>query len=156
MWQAIVLTVQIILLVVGRLLFLQAKSDLNARAAETPVLSELKSLQSRIKQMLDEMKTISDSASRQLQAECDRAYRLIERLEAAASSKETAFAAVESPQVESVAPLAKVKFQPVATEERWNQVYILSDQGLSAAEIARAAGISQGEAEMVLALRPSQ
>lgn len=80
-WQAVVLTVQILILAVGWVLFQKAKAELSAKAAETPVLGELRALKSQIKQLLDELETAGDTASGQLEAQCRDAQALMQELE---------------------------------------------------------------------------
>ena len=50
------MVVNILLLIAGWLLFQQAKSDLTARAAQIPVLSEVKALQKSIAALLEQLK----------------------------------------------------------------------------------------------------
>ena len=75
-WQAVVLVMQILMLVVGWFLFQQAKGELSARAAETPVLGEVKALQRAIKQMLADLDQTSELASQQLESRCRQAQDL--------------------------------------------------------------------------------
>lgn len=81
-WQAIVLVMQILMLAVGWFLFQQARGELSARAAETPVLGEVKALHRSIKQLLMDLEQTSDHASGQLESRCMEARQLIAALEA--------------------------------------------------------------------------
>ena len=89
-WQAVVLVMQILMLAVGWFLFQQAKGELSARAAETPVLGEVKALQRSIKQLLADLDQTSGRASRQMETQCRQARDL---------------AAVLSDQIESLSAL---------------------------------------------------
>ena len=87
-WQAIVLVMQILMLAVGWFLFQQARGELSARAAETPVLGEVKALQRNIKQLLSDLERASERASEQseqsseqLEARCAEARQLIADLD---------------------------------------------------------------------------
>ena len=79
-WQAVVLAVQILILAVGWVLFQKAKAELSVKAAETPVLGELRALKLQIKQLLDEIETAGDSVSGQLETQCRDAQALIQEL----------------------------------------------------------------------------
>lgn len=75
-WQAVVLVMQILMLAVGWFLFQQAKGELSARAAETPVLGEVKALQRNIKQLLTDLDQTSGRASQHLETQCRQAREL--------------------------------------------------------------------------------
>ena len=75
-WQAVVLVMQILMLAVGWFLFQQAKGELSARAAETPVLGEVKALQRNIKQLLADLDQTSGRASLHLETQCQQAREL--------------------------------------------------------------------------------
>jgi hypothetical protein len=116
-WQAVVLAVQILILAVGWVLFQKAKAELSVKAAETPVLGELRSLKSQIKQLLDEIETMGDTASAQLEAQCRNAQVLIQELEARISeAEETLHTPLTFPHqeilTESFAPLAVTAVSP--------------------------------------------
>lgn len=81
-WQAVVLVMQILMLAVGWFLFQQARGELSARAAETPVLGEVKALHRSIKQLLVDLEQTSERASGQLETRCVEARQLIATLEA--------------------------------------------------------------------------
>src|SRR5438067_11395491 len=80
-WGSILLAVNILLLAAGWLLFQQAKSDLTARAAETPVLSEIRALQKSIARLLEQLKLESTQMSAQLDVRCAEARELLESLD---------------------------------------------------------------------------
>jgi|GEM_PF-3417913 len=110
-WQAVVLAMQILMLAVGWVLFQKAKAELSAKAAETPVLGELRSLKSQIKQLLDEIETAGDTALVQLQTQCRNAQALMQELEARISeADETLYTPIPAPHqeflTEGFAPLA--------------------------------------------------
>ena len=79
-WQAVVLVMQILMLAVGWFLFQQAKGELSAHAAETPVLGEVKALQRSIKQLLTDMENTSERTSLNLEAKCRQAQELASTL----------------------------------------------------------------------------
>ncbi len=80
-WQAVVLVMQILMLAVGWFLFQQAKGELSAQAAETPVLGEVKALQRSVKQLLADLQQTSERASAQLEAQCRQAREMASTLE---------------------------------------------------------------------------
>ena len=66
-WQAIVLTLQILLLAIGWTLFQKARAELSARAAEAPILGEVKALQRNVKQLLAEIEQTADRTAVRLE-----------------------------------------------------------------------------------------
>lgn len=167
-WGPVVLGVQILLLVCGWVLFQQAKSDLTARAAQIPVLSDIKELQKTITALLEQLKLESGQVSAQLEVRCLEARELLtaldRRLEEMPPAKRTAKAildaseAVAAPRrrravVETVEIPAVSAETPVEIPSRYQEVYALADEGLSAAEIARQTAFSAGEVELILGLR---
>lgn len=80
-WQIVVLVLQILLLAVGYFLFQQARAELNARAAETPVLGEVKALQRSVKQLLAEIEETADRTSERMERRCAEAQELLNALE---------------------------------------------------------------------------
>lgn len=80
-WQAVVLVMQILMLAVGWFLFQQAKGELSAQAAETPVLGEVKALQRSVKQLLADLQQTSERASSQLEAQCRQGREMADTLE---------------------------------------------------------------------------
>src|SRR5579871_5094517 len=80
-WQAIVLTIQILLLAVGWTLFQKARAELSARAAETPILGEVKALQKNVKQLLAEIEQTSDRTALRLEDRIETAREVLTALE---------------------------------------------------------------------------
>jgi hypothetical protein len=97
-WQAIVLCVQILILAGGYFLFQAAKAELNARAAETPVLGEIKSLQRSVKALVTEIETASTEASDRVAERCAEARALTTELETRLTALRAAAAAPPQPQ----------------------------------------------------------
>lgn len=81
-WQALVLGVQILLLATGWHLFQRARGELAAKAAETPILGEVKQLQAQVQRLLHDIEDASDEASRLLETRCLQARELQRTLEA--------------------------------------------------------------------------
>ena len=187
-WQAIVLALQILMLAVGWFLFQQAKGDLSARAAETPVLGEVKALQRSIKQLLADLEQSSESASVRVEKRCDEARRLLDtldaRLEEAQELRDTLRQFLQTLANEranfeagamqrgmaqmpledalrlsdsSAVVVSRAEPMPAASasarDRRRDMVFALVDEGRSQGDIARESGISEGEIEMLLALR---
>jgi hypothetical protein len=177
---SIVLVVNILLLVAGWLLFQQARSDLTARAAQVPILSEVKALQKSIATLLEQLKLEAGQSSTQLEARCVEARdllaaldRRLEELEAlkagpkAIARRRAALPAREA-AANTAAPIATVA-APVATtaavaepqraapapapSSRHQEVYALADDGVEPPDIARRTGYSHGEVELILGLR---
>lgn len=120
-WQAVVLAVQILILAVGWVLFQKAKAELSVKAAETPVLGELRTLKSQIKQLLDEIETAGDTASAQLETQCRDAQALIQELEARIREAEATLHAPQTLQrqeimTEGFAPLTVSQVSPLIEE----------------------------------------
>ncbi len=147
-WTILVLVVEILLLAMGWVLFQQAKSDLTARAAETPVLGEVKTLHNSIVRLLEQLKLESSQSSAQLEARCLEARDLLAALDEKL--------AVVQPSARLAAPKpsrrAVVSPKP-APAPGYDRVYSLADDGVSAAQIAEQAGLSEGEVELILGLR---
>jgi hypothetical protein len=80
-WQAVVLAVQIMLLAAGWLLFQRARGELSARAAETPVLAEVRALQKSVKLLLAEIDAAADRQAQRLENGCAEAATLAAELE---------------------------------------------------------------------------
>ncbi len=169
-WQAVVLVVQILLLAVGWLLFQQARSELTARAAEMPVLSEVKALHRSVKQLLVEIEEASDRTSGRLEARCDEARGLLNALDARLNARSEppqaspaapppVYAVAASPlpvaETDATAPFMREDETraPVTRPSRREIVYALADAGESSAAIAQATGQSEGEVETLLGLR---
>ncbi len=81
LWQAFVLAAQILLLVLAWALYQQAKSNLTAHAAETPVLSEVKALQRNVKGLLAEIENTAEQTGSKLESRCRDARELLTALE---------------------------------------------------------------------------
>src|SRR3954465_3176011 len=80
-WQAVVLAVQILLLAAGWLLFQRARGELSARAAETPVLAEVRALQKSVKQLLLEMEAAAARQAARLETGCSEAAAILVEME---------------------------------------------------------------------------
>lgn len=87
-WQAVVLTIQILLLAIGWVLFQRARGELSARAAETPVLTEIKALQNNIKSLLAELKHTADEKAEHLEQRCEDARAMLEILDSRLAESE--------------------------------------------------------------------
>ena len=153
----------LLLMVVQVFHHLQARSDLTARAAQIPVLSEVKALEQSIAALLEQLRLESVQTSAQLEARCREARDLLSALDRRleeirqagqrsvvrrrTTPTQTGSALPEPPTTdESEAPVGENRFQ---------SIYVLADQGLSVSEIARQTGASQGEIELVLGVRAS-
>ena len=180
-WQAIVLVMQILMLAVGWFLFQQARGELSARAAETPILGEVKALQRSIKQLLIDLEMTSDRSSLQLETKCDEARQLLQSLNItldeinsiqartihmAASEDDVGDSAGLAIRHSETFPLAStdcVVTRPQTLimnhsprELSREKIFSLSDSGQTPAAIACATGLSEGEIEMLLGLRLQQ
>ena len=157
----IVLAVDVLLLCAGWLLFQQAKSDLTARAAQIPILSEVKSLQKSIAALLEQLKLESAQASAQLESRCTEARDLLIALERRLEDVEAAVprksARRRTAAVVSVAETASALMDSGAEAEnpRHRLIYGMSDDGLAPGAIAQKTGFPQGEVELILGLRRS-
>jgi hypothetical protein len=169
-WSSIVMVVNILLLIAGWLLFQQAKSDLTAKAAEAPVLSEIKALQKSIAALLEQLKLESVQSSAQLEARCLEAREMLtaldRRLEEIREAKPAARPArrrepaaterAERPDRAEAKPIAPEP-PPATTDSpsRYEAIYALADEGFGFAEIAQRTGHTAGEVELILGLRNS-
>lgn len=90
LFQATVLAITILLLTAAWLIFQQAKSELSARAAETPVLNEIRALHKSIKQLLTDIEDSADKADVRLERRCLEARDLMHALEIKLCSAVTA------------------------------------------------------------------
>jgi hypothetical protein len=166
-WGSIVLCVEILLLIAGWLLFQQAKSDLTARAAQLPVLSDIRALQKSVAALIEQLKLEAGQTSAQLEARCLEARDLLQALDRRLESQH------ESPnrsKRRTVKPAATVeeasepseaseepesaRIDAAETDGRRSEAFEMADAGSSAAEIARETGLSEGEVELMLSLRP--
>jgi hypothetical protein len=161
-WSSIILVVNILLLIAGWLLFQQAKSDLTARAAQIPVLSEVKALHQSITALLEQLKMESGHMSAQLDARCVEASRLLAALERSVDAVESE----RKTRTPSRKPVSAVSDRKLAADSstgppmgaigaanRRDLVITLADKGASSAEIAQQSGLSVDEVELVLSLR---
>src|SRR5687768_16654551 len=80
-WQAVVMAMQILLLATGWVLFQKARAELSAKAAEEPVLSEVRALQRNVKELLAEIEETGDAVSSRLESRCVEARELLHALE---------------------------------------------------------------------------
>ncbi|MBC7529530.1 MAG: hypothetical protein H7308_18540 [Chthonomonadaceae bacterium] len=174
-WQAAVFALQIMIITVSWMLFQRAKGELSAKAAEAPILNEVKALHRNVKQLLSEITEASHRTSVQLEAQCNEARTLLAEMEAR-TERERHLAhplsaiplmgtqTISSPSptltvVETYAPKPKKEEPPYsasrnsARHEQRRLIYSLADAGASASEISREAEISEGEVETLLALR---
>ncbi len=161
-WSSIIMVVNILLLIAGWLLFQQAKSDLTARAAQIPVLSEVKALQRSIAGLLEQLKLESAQSSAQLEARCREARDLLaaldRRFDDAKEGKQAGRSARrrESPAAERAAPRPAEAAAELAVPDnsaRYQAVYAMADEGLAASAIVQRTGYSEGEIELILGLR---
>jgi hypothetical protein len=111
-WQAVVLVLQILMLAIGWFLFQQARGELSAHAAQTPVLGEVRALQRSIKQLLEELTQTSDRASGQLERRCEEAQDLLVALDRRLEQIEAASRYTPPRYHETVHPLAAVADSP--------------------------------------------
>ncbi len=157
-----VLVIEILLLIAGWALFQQAKSDLTARAAQVPVLSEVKALQKSVIALLEQLKLESTQVSAQLEARCAEARDLLTALDRRLEGTPAASTRVSSRRRETVAAVTSARAERAAGEtessttadsSRYQEIYTLADGGLSAAQIAQKTGLSEGEVELILGLR---
>jgi len=161
-WSSIIMVVNILLLIAGWLLFQQAKSDLTARAAQIPVLSEVKALQRSIAALLEQLKLESSQSSAQLEARCLEARDLLaaldRRLEDGREVRTVSKTSRrrEAAVAERTSPRATAPEEPPVQENasRYDAVYTLADEGASHSTIAQSTGYSEGEIDLILGLRP--
>jgi hypothetical protein len=174
-WQIVVFVMQILLLAIGYFLFQQARAELAARAAETPVLGEVRALQRTVKQLLSEIETAADQTSARLESRCAEARDLLQALERRletlrADESGLPTARPRPARSQAVAPEPLI-VQGIAVTARNSKVesgnsdalsvrhtrrqvvYELADAGETPAAIAQATGLSEGEVETLLGLR---
>lgn len=80
-WQAVVMALQILMLAVGWTLFQKARAELSAKAAEEPVLSEVRALQRQVKELLNEIEEAGDAVTAKIEGRCVEARELLMALE---------------------------------------------------------------------------
>ena len=198
-WQAIVLAVQILLLAAGWILFQRARGELSVRAAETPVLGEVKALQKNVKELLVEIETTADKQSARLERICadaasvlsaieiriQDADAILSQLEARPAAGPAAllnaarrydgrneasigpasiapghngpYHAIHVQRQENVSATPESITTPISMNDgllkRRELVFSMADNGQSAAAIAEATRLSEGEVEALLGLR---
>ena len=141
-WQAIVFALQILLLAVSWVLFQKARAELSAKAAETPVLSEVRALQKNVKQLLAEIESASDRSSAQLEFRCAKAQEALSALE---QRTEAANSFHSSPPVPAARPKRMQRTRAAAPAE-WTAE--------SGAETAPQAVVSRREEKMPAVAAP--
>ncbi len=162
-WGGMVLAIEILLLVAGWLLFQQAKTELTARMAQVPVITEIKELKRVIASMLEQLKVESSQISTQLEVRCLEARELINALDRkideaqklpikASSRRRTT---VPEPHEEPSIPPA-ITDNGASSHQNGNprhaEVLVLNKKGETTATIAQRTGYSIGEVEMILSL----
>jgi len=160
-----ILGMEILLLLAGWILFQQAKSDLTARAAQMPVVAEIKALQKSIAQLIEQLKLESVQVSAQMEARCIEARELLAALDrrldevpAAPAARGARRRVAPSEPVPTRIPAPEPVREPEppmtrATNPKYQEVYGLTDEGVAPAEIAHRTGLSEGEVELILGLR---
>lgn len=171
-FQALVLSVQILLLVIGYYLFQRARAELSVHAAEAPVLGEVKALHRSVKQLLNDLTTTAETTSAELEARfaesqeilaaLDQRMTALQELEAAAEPEKPAkrrSAPVRNSgtkaRTEEIQSHAAVVMTPqsLSPAEKRQEVYRRADAGDVPNAIAQAVGLSEGEVETLLGLR---
>lgn len=154
----ILLAVNILLLVAGWYLFNQARAELNARAAEMPILTEVRSLEQRIGALIEQLRQEADQASAQLDARCldarEQLMALERRLEEFRQATQRGIARRREAVV-TQAPVERTTAPAPAMAEgpRFAEVRALAAQGMTAQAIAAQTGLSEGEVDLILAVR---
>ncbi len=164
-WGGMVLAIEIFLLVAGWLLFQQAKTELTARMAQVPVITEIKELKRVIATMLEQLKVESSQISTQLEVRClearelinalDRKIDEVQRLPVKSPSRRRS--TVPEPHEEpSPIPPAAITDNEASSHQNGNprhaEVLALNKKGETTATIAQRTGYSVGEVEMILSL----
>jgi hypothetical protein len=174
-WQAVVMAVQIMLLATGWVLFQKARAELSAKAAEEPVLSEVRALQRQVKALLAEIEQAGETATARLESQCAEARSLLEALERRSEvaalpseprpalpkrSRRAPSAPTLPQEIPQDTPAAVVRAadpppvsEPPSTARRRETIYALADTGATPSSIARQTGLSEGEVETLLGLR---
>lgn len=95
-WQAVVMALQILMLAVAWVLFQKARAELSAKAAEVPVLSEVRALQRQVKALLLEIEETGEAAAAKVETRCvearDLLFALDRQIQAASLTVEAAVA----------------------------------------------------------------
>ena len=76
-WQAVVMALQILMLAVAWVLFQKARAELSAKAAEEPVLSEVRALQRQVKALLLEIEETGEAAAVKVETRCVEAREIL-------------------------------------------------------------------------------
>jgi len=163
-WGGMVLAIEILLLVAGWLLFQQAKTELTARMAQVPVITELKELKRVVATMLEQLKMESSQISAQLEARCMEARELINALDrrmdevqklpikSSSRRRTTVSEPHEEPSPTPPAVTANEAPSHQIGNPRHAEVLALNKKGETTATIAQRTGYSIGEVEMILSL----
>jgi hypothetical protein len=94
-WQAVVLALQILLLAAGWLLFQRARGELSARAAEAPVLTEMRALHKSVKVLLDELEAAAARQELDFEQRSADVFAAVAEMDARLSDAEGRLAAYE-------------------------------------------------------------
>jgi len=158
----ILLAVNILLLTAGWYLFNQARAELNARAAEMPILTEVRSLEQRICALIEQLRQEADRASAQLDARCLDAREQLAALERRLEEFRQATQRGVARRREAVVSQPPVERAPAGPPSgasgqgsRFAEVRTLAGQGLTPQAIAERTGLSEGEVDLILAVGPA-
>jgi hypothetical protein len=140
MLEAVLTTVNVLLLIAGWVLFQQAKSDLTAKAAEASLQDEVRELRTGIARLLEQLKMESSHAAAQMDARLVEAKDLLARLDHvldAGRGHGDVRAVVEGG----------------LRADRYAEVTSMARRGADPSEISQKTGVPLGEVELVLGLR---
>lgn len=163
-WGGMVLAIEIFLLIAGWVLFQQAKTELTARMAQVPVITEIKELKRVIASMLEQLKIESSQISTQLEARCLEARELINAMDRkidevqktpvkSVSRRRASVTETHEDPSPATSATANLETPPQQSgNPRHAEVLALSKNGESVATIAQRTGYSVGEVEMILSL----
>ena len=154
---SLVLGLNILLLIAGYLLFQQARSELNARAVQIPVLTEIKALQKSITALLEEMKSEASRSSSQVEARCAEARELLGSLDRHIEDART-LAGTRTSRRRAASPIAEKPASAYidelvvekAANPRHQEALFLAAEGKTPSEIAARTGMSVAEIEIIL------
>jgi len=152
-WQAVVLAVQIMLLAAGWLLFQRARGELSARAAEAPVLAELKDVHQQVRLLLVEVERSTERQAARLENGCADAVAVLTEIENKIRIAEQLLARSAQGNGAALANIERGQEDSRDDDTRDDQIYALADAGHSTAAIAHTLRLSEGEVEMLLGLR---
>lgn len=145
-----------------------AKRDLDARAADAPVLKEVAALQKSVKELLSAIEEASQETTARLEVRCAEARFVLGALEERLSQIEVEESVQSANAAASAAPsplAVELTYQAASSVQnedefadkedfkRHQVVYGLADSGLNPADIARHTGIAEGEVQLLLTLR---